>query len=138
VHGETRPYKYIHTYISSSKKYCQVKGRYYQTRFRFVIGSLSLMKQRVCRLQLLLVLASVVILGSGYRGARDHILRFETPPTCRARSPYLYPPGTGWPSFTPQALGSLFVVSYDSQGYGGGIRPRLQARLTRLPQLSTS
>jgi hypothetical protein len=23
----------------------------------------------------------------------------------------------------PQALGSLFVVSYDSQGYGGGIRP---------------
>jgi hypothetical protein len=25
----------------------------------------------------------------------------------------------------PQALGSLFVVSYASQGYGGGIRPRL-------------
>jgi hypothetical protein len=24
----------------------------------------------------------------------------------------------------PQALGSLFVASYDSQGYGGGIRPR--------------
>jgi hypothetical protein len=24
-----------------------------------------------------------------------------------------------------QALGSLFVASYDSQGYGGGIRPRL-------------
>jgi hypothetical protein len=24
-------------------------------------------------------------------------LRFETPPTCRAGSPYLYPPGTGWP-----------------------------------------
>jgi hypothetical protein len=23
----------------------------------------------------------------------------------------------------PQALGSLFVTSYDSQGYGGGIRP---------------
>jgi hypothetical protein len=28
----------------------------------------------------------------------------------------------------PQALGSLFVASYDSQGYGGGIRPRLHAR----------
>jgi hypothetical protein len=25
----------------------------------------------------------------------------------------------------PQALGSPFVASYDSQGYGGGIRPRL-------------
>jgi hypothetical protein len=27
-------------------------------------------------------------------------LRFETPPTWRARSPYLYPPGTGWPSYS--------------------------------------
>jgi hypothetical protein len=25
----------------------------------------------------------------------------ETPPTWRARFPYLYPPGTGWPSYTP-------------------------------------
>jgi hypothetical protein len=25
----------------------------------------------------------------------------------------------------PQALGFLFVASYDSQGYGGGIRSRL-------------
>jgi hypothetical protein len=25
----------------------------------------------------------------------------ETPPTWRARSLYLYPPGTGWPSYTP-------------------------------------
>jgi hypothetical protein len=25
-------------------------------------------------------------------------LKFETPPTWRARSPYLYPSGTGWPS----------------------------------------
>jgi hypothetical protein len=25
----------------------------------------------------------------------------------------------------PEALGSLFVAFYDSQGYGGGIRPRL-------------
>jgi hypothetical protein len=28
--------------------------------------------------------------------------KFETPPTWRARSPYLYLPGTGWPSFTPR------------------------------------
>jgi hypothetical protein len=40
---------------------------------------------------------------------------FETPPTWKARSPYLYP----W------ALGSLFVTSYDSQGYSGGILTHL-------------
>jgi hypothetical protein len=31
-----------------------------------------------------------------------YCLRFETPPTWRARSPYLYLPGTGWPSYTPR------------------------------------
>jgi hypothetical protein len=31
-----------------------------------------------------------------------YCLRFETPPTWRARSQYLYPPGTGWPSYTPR------------------------------------
>jgi hypothetical protein len=47
-------------------------------------------------------------------------LRFETPPTWRARFPRnraarLY----------SQAMGTLFTASYDSQSYGGGIRPRL-------------
>jgi hypothetical protein len=32
----------------------------------------------------------------------------------------------------PQALGSLFVASYDSQGYDGGIRTRLHARYSQL------
>jgi hypothetical protein len=31
-----------------------------------------------------------------------YCLRFETPPTWRARSPYLYPPETGRPSYTPR------------------------------------
>jgi hypothetical protein len=31
------------------------------------------------------------------------------------------------PYVYPQALGSLFVASYYSQGYGGGIRPRFHA-----------
>jgi hypothetical protein len=31
-----------------------------------------------------------------------YFLRFETPPTWRARSLYSYPPGTGWPSYTPR------------------------------------
>jgi hypothetical protein len=54
-----------------------------------------------------------------------YCLRFETPPTWRARSPYLFPSGTGW----PKALGSLFVASKDSQGYGGGILNRLHTGL---------
>jgi hypothetical protein len=29
-----------------------------------------------------------------------YCLKFEIPPTWRARSPYLYTPGTGWPSYT--------------------------------------
>jgi cytochrome c oxidase assembly factor CtaG len=37
-------------------------------------GALSLTRERVCRLQLLLTLASAVILGSESRKARDHIL----------------------------------------------------------------
>jgi hypothetical protein len=31
-----------------------------------------------------------------------HCLRFATPLPWRARTPYLYPPGTGWPSYTPR------------------------------------
>jgi hypothetical protein len=31
-----------------------------------------------------------------------YCLRFETPPTWRARSPYLYRPKTGWHSYTPR------------------------------------
>jgi hypothetical protein len=31
-----------------------------------------------------------------------YCLRFEIPPTWRARSPYLYHPGTGWPGYTPR------------------------------------
>jgi hypothetical protein len=31
-----------------------------------------------------------------------YCLRFETPPTWRARCPYLYPPGIGWPDYNPR------------------------------------
>jgi hypothetical protein len=70
-------------------------------------GAPCLTRGRVCRLELLLVFASAVILGSESRGTYDHILLsqildFPPPPTCRARSPYLYPPGTEWPSYTPR------------------------------------
>jgi hypothetical protein len=58
-------------------------------------GTLSLTRGQFCRLQLLLALASAVILGS--------------------ESPILL----------SQIRDFLFVASYDSQGYGGRFRPRL-------------
>jgi hypothetical protein len=39
-----------------------------------------------------------------------YCLKFETPPTWRARSSYLYPPGTGWPSYTPKH----WILCFDS------------------------
>jgi hypothetical protein len=67
-------------------------------------GALSLTRGRVCRLQLLLVLASAVILRSESPRTHDHILlsQIRDPPAWRARSTYLYPPGTGWPGYTPR------------------------------------
>jgi hypothetical protein len=59
-----------------------------------------------------------------------YCLRFETPQTWRARFPYLYIPGTGWSGYNPSVMGSLFVPSYDSQSYRGGIRPRLHEGLS--------
>jgi hypothetical protein len=61
----------------------------------------SLTRGRVCRLQLPLVLASAVILRSKSLGLMIifYCRRSETLPTCRARSPYLYPPGTWCPSY---------------------------------------
>jgi hypothetical protein len=84
----------------------------------------SLARGWVFRLQLLLALASAVILTITF-----DCLTFETPPIWRARSLYLYPSGTGWPGFTPMHC-SLFVASYDSQGYGEGIRPHLHTGRT--------
>jgi hypothetical protein len=58
----------------------------------------SLTRGRVCNLLLLLVLASTFP-----RDSRPYFVVpiLETSPTWRARSPYLYPPGTGWPRYTP-------------------------------------
>jgi hypothetical protein len=71
-------------------------------------GALSLTRGWVCRLQLLLALANAVILGSEPLGTRD---RFET---------------------------SLFVASYDLQGYGGVIRPHLHMGYSRIKSKSKS
>jgi hypothetical protein len=63
-------------------------------------GAFSLTRGEICRLQLLLDLASVSLSGPSLLElvTTFYCLRFET---------------------------SLFVASYDSQGHGGGIQPRL-------------
>jgi hypothetical protein len=63
----------------------------------------SLTRGWVCRLQLLLVLSSAVILGSElYSWPHFTVSRFEIYPTWRVRSPYFYPPGTEWPGYNPR------------------------------------
>jgi hypothetical protein len=41
-------------------------------------------------------------------------IRFETPPTWMAGSPYVYPPGTGWPSYPPRHSA---LVESESESY---------------------
>jgi hypothetical protein len=81
----------------------------------------------VCRLQLLLVLASTVILRSESRGTHDHILlsQIQTPPTWRPGPRIYIPQEQDGPIVPPDSFSFLFVASYDSQGYRGGLRPRL-------------
>jgi hypothetical protein len=76
-------------------------------------GALSLTRGRVCRFQLLPALASAVILGSASRGTRYHIL-------------------------LSQIRDFHFVASYDSQGYGGGIRPLLHMGTIVIPVVTNS
>jgi hypothetical protein len=68
------------------------------------------MTGRVSRLQSPLVLAIAVILGFHVRGTRDHIslLQIRDSPNLEGQ-------------LSSQALGSLLIASYDSQGYGWGI-----------------
>jgi hypothetical protein len=88
------------------------------------------MKGWVCRLQLLLGLASAVILRSESHETHDHILlsQIGDSPNLEGQVPVFISPGNRMTRLYPQALGSLFVASYDSQGYGG-IRPRVHTWL---------
>jgi hypothetical protein len=91
----------------------------------------SLTRGWVCRLQLLLGLASTVIFRSQSRGTHDHsyCLRFETSATWRPRSPSIYIPQEHSGLVISPGTGSLFFSSYNSQGYSGGIRTRLYVGL---------
>jgi hypothetical protein len=82
-----------------SGAYDQIFISLWQLRFCFC-GAPSLTRGRVCLLCMLLALANAVLLGSEALWSRDHIL-------------------------LSQIWDFLFVASYDSQGHGGGIKPRL-------------
>jgi hypothetical protein len=87
----------------------------------------SLTRGWFCCLQLLLVLASAVIVGSEFRENYDHILLSQIwdSPNLECQVPVFISPSNRVAPLYRQALVSIFVASYDSQGYGGGIRPRL-------------
>jgi hypothetical protein len=86
-------------------------------------GVPSVMKEWVCCLQLLLAFASAVILGSKSCETHDHILLSQVwdSPNLEGQFPVFISPTNR----VAQALGSLFLASYDSRGSGGGICPHL-------------
>jgi hypothetical protein len=76
---------------------------------------------------LLLFLASAVILRYEFPGPHDHILlsQIRDSPNLGIQVPILISSRKRVTRLYPQALGFIFLASYDSQGYGGGNRPRL-------------
>jgi hypothetical protein len=102
-------------------------------------GALSLVRGRVCHLQLLLALASAVIFRSESLGAHNHILlpQIQDSPNLDQVSVFIFPRNRVAQLY-PQALDFLFVASYDSQGYGGGIRTLLHAGITIYTELGRS
>jgi hypothetical protein len=79
----------------------------------------SLTRRLVCHLQLLLVLASEVILVSESHGTHDYILlsQIRDSPNLEGQIPVFISPRMNVVQLFPQALGSLFVATHDSQGY---------------------
>jgi hypothetical protein len=69
-------------------------------------GASYRMRGRVCRLQLMLGLASAVILGSESRENYGGILfsQIRDSPNLECRIPVFISPGTGWPSYNPRHL----------------------------------
>jgi hypothetical protein len=78
----------------------------------------SLTREWVFRLQLLLALASAVILRFDSIGTHDHILllQIRDSPNEEGQVPVFISDRNRVPQLYPQALGSLSIASYDSQG----------------------
>jgi hypothetical protein len=80
----------------------------------------SMTRGWVYRLQLLLVLASAVILRSESHGTHDHILlsQLRDSPKLEGKAAVFISPKNRVAQLYLQALGFLFIASYDPQGYG--------------------
>jgi hypothetical protein len=67
------------------------------------------------------------ILRSESRGAHDHILlsQIRDSPNLEGQVPVVISPRNRVARLYPETLGSVFIASSYSHGYGGGIRPRL-------------
>jgi hypothetical protein len=81
------------------------------------------MRGRVCRLQLLLAFARRIIHGSEFCGTHDHILlsQIRDSTNLEGQVSVYISRRNSVAQLYPQALSSLFVASYDSQGCSGGI-----------------
>jgi hypothetical protein len=68
----------------------------------------------------------------------DHILlsQIRDSSNLEGQVPVFISPRNNVAQLCPQAIGSLFVFSYDSQGYGGGIRTCLHTGLSYYLQLA--
>jgi hypothetical protein len=99
-----------------------------KTRFLLLSDSFGFVDVGVYRLQLFLVIASGVILGSESSGTHDHILlsHIRDSSNMEGQVPVFISLRNRMVQLYPQALSFLFVASYDSQGYGRGNRTRLQ------------
>jgi hypothetical protein len=88
---------------------------------------LSSLKRREQSSNFLLALASVVILGSEFRGTHDQILlpQIRGSPNLEVQVAVFISPRNRRAQLYPQVLGSHFVASYDLQGYDGSIRTLL-------------
>jgi hypothetical protein len=91
-------------------------------------GALS--DERMGLLQLLLAFDIAVSFRSELLETHDHIFLSQIRDFPNLEGQFLISQEQGGP-VTPQALGSVFVASDDSQGYGGYIQSRLHAGMTK-------
>jgi hypothetical protein len=104
-----------------------VKSRTYDLCGHSPYVKSSLTRRLVCRLQLLLALASAVVLGPSSAGLMTifYCLRLDSS-KLEGQVPVFIPPKKRVAQLYTQVPGSLLVASYTSQGYGGGIRTRVE------------
>jgi hypothetical protein len=96
----------------------------------FLLWAPSLTRGRVCNflVQLLLGLARAVTLGTKSRRTQTifYCLIWNSP-NLEGQVPVFISSRNRVAQLYPRALGSLFVASHDSQGYGGGILTHLHS-----------